>query len=288
MDIELIYQTNREYLQRRAQSIGEPVNTEECQKKLKEIENQDQSLSHAFNDSFYLLIDVRQIKITWQWNADRHIKTEKTNGKEFSLSLWDTVKIIHESFTPFYLAFGHASYELLEDKSIRNRIHSLSHQYTIQFPILRRDGRYWWVKQLSIPFEMDADNHLVSHLNKYTIIGPYNSGSIHTPLIQFGKSPDLRSDILTKLIQNLPKDIINNLISFKDSHLEVLRIYAQHPGFNNKEIAGQMGLNQNTIQKYNKEILGIVNKAFATEFKTAKMAAQYVNELLGPFILSMK
>ena len=288
MDIEVIYQTNREYLQRRALSIGQPVNTEECRRTLKEIENQDQSLHHAFNDSFYLLIDVRQIKITWHWNADRHIKTEKNNGKAFSLNLWDSVKIIHESFTPFYLAFGYASYELLNDKSIRSRIHSLSHQYTIQFPILRRDGRYWWVKQLSIPFEMDADNNLVSHLNKYTIIGPYNSGSINTPLIQFGKSPDLRSDILTKLIQNLPKEIVNNLINFKESHRKVLKIYAENPEFNNKEIAATMKLNQNTIQKYNKEILGIVNQAFGTGFRTAKNAAQYINDLLGPFILESK
>ena len=282
MDTTTLYQENRRYLRNLAGSLGPCVNAAKCREKLQLITSAERDLEATFNDYFYFLVNLREMAITWTWNAGKHLRIEGATNGDTSIDLLYSLKIIHPAFIPLYLAFGHASYEMLKDDGIRQRIHTLDQQYSIRIPIERQSGQYWWVKQVALPFELDANNRVISHLNKYHFIEPYESGPIQKPMIQFGKGREVRQDLVQILLGKLPAEFIHQLVNFRPGHLKLLQGYEANPSANNRQLSDKLKMNQNTIQKYNKEIMSTVNHSFSTRFTTARDAALYICNLLGP------
>ena len=279
MTPEELFETNFKYLKNYSSKLGPSQNKEACQSMVEDLKHQSSTINFH-NDTFFLLVNLKDLAIPTQISADTHLAPHVLNN----LSIQGVISLVHPNFLVTYLAFGHAAYKMMEEENIRKRLQTLDQQYVIQFPMLRSDNRYWWVKQLAVPMEVDEENRIISHLNKYTVIEPYIEGNIKKPIIQFGKGQDLRYDLMTMLLSYIPKEFLDTYLDFTKEQIKLIRFYGKFPNSNIKNVNEEIKINQHTVQKYNKIILKKVNNILHTNFTTGKKAAIFLDQTLGNYL----
>lgn len=131
-------------------------------------------------DEYYLVIDLREMKIDWEFGVmsalGYHISDENT------WTLRKQYEIIHDDYYPIFAAMAMNIYPVLEQ--LNYSLTALGEHYVINIPLQKANGTYVWVKQMSLPLAVDANGRMIRQLNSYTIVSRFNGVNLpHTPLI---------------------------------------------------------------------------------------------------------
>lgn len=137
------------------------------------IEKWEPSLLEALkrlrhHDEYFAIINLKTMKVEWCFGLGEALGYE---DEEIEWSIKNQHFIVHHKYYPIFMALG-----LLMNSVMKNldlHLKPLGHRYTINIPLKKKNGSYVWVKQLSTPLSIDADNRMVRQLNSYTVICGY-------------------------------------------------------------------------------------------------------------------
>jgi hypothetical protein len=150
------------FLKKYSNILTEPsISTDfEKNKKVKEI---FEWLNHY--DEYYVIIDFKKLKISWQHGLSSHLGYANDENNILFLR-----NLIH----PFVRDW-HSIYMMsLLDETLDFR-NILKSRFIINIPIKKSNGTYVFVKQMTLPFELDTNGRIIKYLNVYTIVDQYNS-----------------------------------------------------------------------------------------------------------------
>ena len=127
----------------------------------------------AHHDEYYIIMDLRGNQngipsIIWNEGIDRCLGYDRKEVKDVLF----TIDLVHDDYREQFLRFSSAAYHILQHYD--ERLESLQHRYIINLPIRKANEKYVWVKQMSMPLKMDANNMIVHQMNCYTIMSGFN------------------------------------------------------------------------------------------------------------------
>ncbi|MEM7572916.1 MAG: hypothetical protein AAF433_08445 [Bacteroidota bacterium] len=239
------------------------------------------------DDSFYFYFDL----------PSNNIKRVGKNMKPLlgvsHLDFQGWLGLIHPDFIEIYLEFGVAAYQA--GLKFKAEIKNGGASYSINVPIKRLlpngEEEYWLVKQTAYPFEFDANDNMVSHLNTYTLISRFQKYVPMPPFVLINHQvPNLLEEEIRKITQE--SVLLFFYTDLAERHKRTLLSYWQafsrHKADKNSlpnsaSIAQQLAKSPQTIQDYNKAILEASRAAFPlTEFTDMLSVASFLFDLYGP------
>ena len=233
-------------------------------------------------NSFYLTFTLSNPPIiNWSYNSKLLLGVDKLDYESYYTR-------IHPAWFPIHIAFGTAGYKverkMYKDSSVQNTI------YTVNIPILHEDGSYHWYNQVSIPIAFDAKGQLVSHLNQYHRLCPYDR------LIPSKPKITSKGDYLSGFDEMFAEagnaaipDCLSPLLSTSAQRIvHTYRKLATKEGNGSwvapakKEVREELGLSATAINKANVRIIKVLKKNFPVSI-TRDVAgfAVFLNDLCG-------
>ncbi len=117
-------------------------------------------------NSFYLTFNISDPPIiNWSHNADRLLGVSNLDYEEYYTR-------IHPTWFPLHVGFGTAAY--LIGRRLFGKDSEDWANYTINVPFRHGDGTYHWYNQVSVPATFDSERRMVSHLNQYHRLCPFD------------------------------------------------------------------------------------------------------------------
>lgn len=228
-------------------------------------------------DTFSTVCDIQQGKIMYSEGLIKWLTIPEEGIKKEAL-----FQLIHPQYQLLYLANNLAIYESLNKfKSFLKADGSMF--FTLFFPLKMKDGRYYQIKQMSMPFRVDAGQRVVQKLDVFRIIEPYRGQAAKTHFMSSQTDTffveAIKQEQRRTLLQRITRDNSpyhrKKYLPFRPRYYELLALSAKYPTASNKTIAQKMKIKENTVEGYNKEILKIANKVFAPhQFTRTKEVAQ--------------
>jgi len=228
-------------------------------------------------DTFSMVCDIQKGKIGYSEGLVQWLDISEATIKKVTL-----FQFIHPQYQLLYLANNLAIYESLNKfKSFLKTDGSMF--FTHFFPLKMKDNRYYQIKQMSMPFRVDAGQRMVQKLDVFRIVEPYRGQAAKTHFMS--KQTDtffteaIKQEHRRILLQRITRDNSpyhrKKYLPFRPRYYELLTLLAKYPNAANKVIAQKMKIQENTVEGYNKEILKIANKVFAPhQFTRTKEVAQ--------------
>ena len=252
-----------------SENFGAPVNSVKCEDRLQKI------ISAQVPDCFLTLVNIKNQELIWSYGVNKYLGyKDQYRGESNEFTFYNSIDIVHEERRNQYLTFGFAAYEIFQlNKQLMN---SFQQQYMIKIPVRKRNGKYLWVKQTCMPFELDRNNNLISQINFYFIIGKYKGQPLEKPTI-FGMPEEKgRRKDWEQLVTEKAKLIF---FPFTGSEEKLLGFYAF---CHDKTIAAaseQLNWSKDWVKGLNKSILDKGRRYYSKEFKTATNIADYLKRL---------
>ena len=248
--------------------IKAPVNREEAWRALRRIER-----SFLTNRCFFLVFNLKQQDITWSHNLPARLPfLDKKRDVDHTLHFTDFVGRVHPNYRWWFLEHSLCTFELFWEEAIRRRTDMLKQTYSLQFPVLLKDGRYWWVSQHVMPLELDGHKRLVSHLTEYHVVGPFQKQLPPMPTLLFGS--DRRMDLEKKQLARFAKKFLQRL-DLREEELALVRLYLARPEISIPKAAEVLGISPNTVKKYNRRIVRRAGSLIPFDFRSAKEAVLF-------------
>lgn len=258
-----------------------------------ELNNFLKSLIHVnHHDEYYTILDHRNLKVT-QYGMTRCL------GYDFPE--WDTenaqidysriVDLIHERYRDVYLKWWQLAYEKTHEQGVSVR--SLQQRMVINYPVRKANGKYVWVKEMVMPFQLDANGSIVTQISAYTIVckfigfylpvaprffdssGKRNAGfeeaffKVFLETLNFDISDRLRDMIQTIIDLDSLKSQDDKIQSLKQNKVIVSA----------NEVAQKMGISQRTVKNYFLKIHKKVEEKFGWNFRDHYDAAMFLKGL---------
>ncbi len=243
--LEIIYNDIVSFLAEISDELGEPVSpsVNEIAQIQNEIINSVPNNDSRIAIKFFMIIRVKG-DVIFNHNTENYLDLPS------NYSLLDFFKCVNNgtettSFLEDYLLWARAAYILSERIISDNCNKNLA--YKIRIPMKLRDGYVYWVQQDSRPFEFDRNNHMVSHLNSYTVICRYHETQPHGLLAEIYYN-ELINDDMSKLIS----EIRFNIQPFMPTvtQRDVLNYFHKYPNATVNGCANELKYPLNTIKKY--------------------------------------
>ncbi len=256
-------------LSQMTQKFGESVNSEECEDKLQHL------IQFTLPDCFFMVINIKKQKVTWSQGVSNYLGySDNRVLQNNTFTFYDSLDIIHPDRRKQYLLFGWSAYQV--SQMYKEQLSSCHQQFMIKIPIRKRNGKFLWVKQTSMPFELDEDNNLISHLNLYYIIGKYKGQPIEKPIIFSTSTANGRRRDWEDLVSENTK-----LVSFPFSNSEekLLGYYATDVKKTIQAAAESLKWSVHWVKELNKSILEKGKKNYSNEFQSALEVAIYLKDL---------
>ncbi len=254
--------------------------TQESSEQVKQLQRLYAKLPDS--NAFYLTVSLPGFpRISWTHNLKSSLGYRSLNFEEY-------LGIIHPEWRPIYLEFGIASYRVA--RRTRLEIQGRTASYRVDVPIQRADGSYAWFSQLATNGGIDAEGHLVSHVNAYRYINEYHRYRPSGPLVtvEFENRPDL-SDQLQRISYEACRKLF--LSTLLDSEMAVLDAYryeiSQDPNrpVTSRHIAAMTQLSVQTVKKYNSRILEKARDTFpVSDLRSLEDFARLLTGLFGPIL----
>ncbi|MEM8887601.1 MAG: LuxR C-terminal-related transcriptional regulator [Bacteroidota bacterium] len=241
---------------------AQDLNNEDAQKYLEEnILNTPLS-----SDTFYALMDLRKMAFTFSHGTESFFGIKELTFPYFFSQ-------INEAYREMFLTWGEAAYSAAYDPENRKLLQPLKQEYRTMLPVKNRAGEYYWLTQIAIPLQFDADRNLLTHLNVYRVGIAYEAW----------KNWAIKGEILEN---NLPRkdfaftmeEYVREYVSstFGKRKYQMLKLYAS--GTSTDDIAASFTISKKTLYTHNKDILAKANKIFHRNFSTVKEAANSLQE----------
>ena len=159
--------------------------------------------------------------------------------------------------------------------------------YSTLVPLLNiNDGKYWWVKQMSMGYGFDANNIMVSHFNIYRLMCEYKGSLANKPHIRplNAIEEDAEKMVVSLARQQIISDICANLNeSQRDVFFTFWELYQQDittfPSA--KKVAQIVESTARTVQTYTTEIRDAAKKQLYIDSDNIKELISFLHSLLG-------
>jgi hypothetical protein len=159
--------------------------------------------------------------------------------------------------------------------------------FATYIPLQRGDGKYFWMRQLSLASEIDAAGYIVTLFNMYRLLEPFGNLRPSRPMIVIDGS--IRRDLEQQVSRQTEMAM---LAAFEEQlkvpHLTTFRAYRaqfeQSPDRppTSQAIARALGHRVSTIHTYNKHILEAARRTFpAVEFKSVGEFLSFLHTVFG-------
>ncbi len=119
-------------------------------------------------DEYYSINDLRKLEFDWCYGVERVLGYDSKTWSHY-----DSIRYIHDDFRQLYLAFGTITYQILTNEKHLLAPEGLQQPYIINIPMRGKDGRFRWIKQLTMPLRLDENGMMVKQFNSYTSVSPY-------------------------------------------------------------------------------------------------------------------
>jgi hypothetical protein len=258
--------SNYFFMKSLTRNYGEPVNLskKESQKILNDLRT-----DKMMEQKFALVLNVKTFQSDFELNVTKYIDCKK--GYEADKFLYS----MHPDFLEDYLKYARASYKFADEN--KHLLSPLAQCARSTIPLKLKDGRYYWVLQEAIPFELDAQNNMLTHLNIYTILRPMEDGekvSVISRLYNNGFE-------VTEWAQMIWKDFFTSRsFELTPEQKRIVESLNNNIEQSNIEIAQSLSKQKNTIDIQNKQILARAREAFPNHtFVHIKDVVRFLREI---------
>jgi DNA-binding CsgD family transcriptional regulator len=150
-----------------------------------------------------------------------------------------------------------------------------SHRFINTIALRHANGEYLLFKRLIIPFQHDDQFRMLSYLNEFTLLKPFNDGASGARITdKTGNNMMVWNEELLKLTRSA----FEKQTRFSRQELRVLGLYADNPSISTGEIAQMFKVKESTVVTYKRRILNKAENIFLQRFETAKQTAAYLKE----------
>ncbi|GEM_PF-1531654 len=255
------------FLRNLTKNCGEPVNW--SHKKLKEF-------FHSLGDNdlmanrFLIASDMRANQAIFRMNVEKYLDYEG----EFTIDKF--FRTIHLDYLRDYLKWSVTIY--LHAQHIKTSLMPMQVSFRLAMPMKLKKIGYHWVMMEAFPLQMDAENNLVTHLNIFTPLRPFDSKE-KIPLVGDIWSKHTRHEEWTQAIWKKVFASPNCFILTPEQR-RIVDLLRKSPELTNAEVAQHLGKQKNTIDVQNKQILVRARDCFPLHaFETVKDVVALLNEL---------
>ena len=228
--------------------IGEPVyfSEEECQKVFKGIEN-----DLLMSNRFAVAANIKIMDVIWHFNVDKFFKYNKP------LTLQKYFFKVHPEYLTDYIRWGQASY--MYALEIKDYLQPFKQMTRITLPLKLKDGKYYWVLQEAMPLQFDENKNIISNINLYTILRPFEKKE-ELPFVGYIWDDGFKHEEWTKVLWKIYFTRQPFVLSTEQNR--IVELLAKNPNYTNIEIANSFGKQKNTIDIQNKQILAKARQSF--------------------------
>lgn len=161
------------------------------------------------HDTYYAQLDYRVMKLVKVLGISDALGYDEKGCK-----IEDMIAIVHPNYVLAYLYFGAAAYSELarlwrEEASFWKR--SLQSRYIINYPVRNANGKYVWIKQMTMPFTYDSTGKAVEQLSSYIIVSRFEGASLPVAPRIFGEDGKRRVDFEKKICHDFLRVVGLNL-----------------------------------------------------------------------------
>ena len=186
--------------------------------------------------------------------------------------------LIHPEYIEEYFSWGRVVYIYVAKQIKDNNVDPFEIAFSFRFPLKIKDGRYYWVKRLSFPLQIDQHRNLITYVNEYTILTRFDESDKREAIVgeMWGKS--LIDDRLTR---ELRKEKLNHgALIFTPTERQILDQFFLRPDSTIKDIALALGKNINTIEQHNKKIIAKVKPNFPSFAAMKRIKVKQIAQFL--------
>ena len=230
-------------------------------------------------DTFYASIRLPpQPRIVWTANTRDVIQW--TPGSVEGLR-----NRIHPYYAAFHYTFGQVSYRVCAQMG--EAFFNPNSFYAIYIPLQRGDGKYFWMRQLSLVSEIDAAGYIVTLFNMYRLLEPFGNLRPSRPMVVIdGK---IQHDLERRISKLTEAEMLARFEArLKPPHLATFRVYREQFATvqemlpTSHSVAQALGHRVSTVYTYNKHILEAARDTFpAAEFKTVLDILSFFHLVFG-------
>lgn len=173
------------------------------------------------------------------------------------------IQLIHPAYLVEYLEWATATYAYVAEKSRQRQMEPMRMSFRMDFPIKLKDGKngkFYWTQIEAYPLQLDKDNNMITHLNAYKVIRPYEETRRRQPLAGEMWDTQFLDEAWTRGL-NRQKSLQRPFVP-TPAERQILDLLYQNPCLSNKEIASALGKDPNTINQHNKNILAKARESF--------------------------
>lgn len=225
---------------------SEPVNMSE-----REVQEYMEKIRQSPNaiGEFYMVGDVTTVNIKHQVNSEKFLPL----GLIFTAD--EYIALIHPDYLVGYLRWAMACYSFIDEVANMHAPLALGMYFRITFPLRYKDGNFYWTLMDAVPLQVDKNNYMLTHLNRYV------------KLNVFGSAPkyQLQGEILGNNHFNAPQwmqalyakmarraDAFSRLTP---AEKKILLCIFRQPSKTVKEIAQALQKDEETVKRQRKSIL---------------------------------
>jgi hypothetical protein len=149
------------------------------------------------HDEFYTETDLKLQKITWAKGINSWLGYADPIINEKSKPSLDYIsEFVHPVVKNWYNIFTKAAI-LIFTQIDTNKVKNVKSRFVITIPVMKENGQYVLIRQMSMPFGKDDKGRLVSFINSYTVFGAYRGEPMKLEVYDEGNN--LKEDIYKQI-----------------------------------------------------------------------------------------
>jgi DNA-binding CsgD family transcriptional regulator len=259
-------------MDRYTKDFGEPVTLTpiEIEKLIEQVKG-----SKHLSNQFFTIEYTKISDVTFHFNVEKYLKIRGVIDSDKIFGL------IHPDYLIDFLQWGVAIFSFID--TIGEALTPLKNCYRITFPMMLKDGKYYWVQMESTPLTIDKNEKLLSIFNTYTVTRPYDKRE-KTSLVAEIWQESFNEETWSQELRRLK--FTRDVFSLTRRQKQILEIMRENPELTNAQIAEGLGNQKYTVDTLKKQILGKSRNSFPdTQFQTVKDLILFL-ENMGFFQIS--
>ncbi|MEM6769583.1 MAG: PAS domain-containing protein [Bacteroidota bacterium] len=229
----------------------------------------------------YMTVDIRNdLHAEWGFNTPKHFACE-------ALTPEILVNLIHPVWQSINLAFRDENYVIAAELMARQE--PLEVRFQFNLPLRRKDGKYYWFKQVVYPVTYDDNGNVVHFMKELRLMTDFDKLAPEKPSIYLeGSSDNAYTHRIQKAGELAFAQAFAHLIS--DAGFKLLDCYRSRVTFNGtkwtspekKEVEQTLGLSRSALNKAVVRLMGGVKQAApAIVTETIGDFAGFLNDFFG-------
>lgn len=245
---------------------GEPVNWSQS-----EVQAFFNSLGEnkIMPNRFAFAFDIRLNRTIFMMSLDKYIDFKG------HFTVEDYFRAIHLDYLEEYIKWSFAIY--LHARSVKDILQPMEQCSRVALPMKLKKIGYHWVLVEAYPLQMDNNNNMVTHLNIFTPLRPFDHRE-KIPLVGDLWNKHVRDEEWTQEVWK--KIYTSRTFVLSPAQGRIVDLLLENPELTNAQIAERLGKQKNTIDVQNKQILARARECFPLHsFNSVRDVVYVLNEL---------